>query len=97
MFGRKKRLYAYVEPMSRKELLRCFVGAEHSNVLKGVRAVLKGLEEMMKENAATPGISDADRAGYCGGMGAMIDAQNYLTEVVSAAKKSGAIKGEEDG
>ena len=81
-----------VGPMSKRELMEA-LGVEDANpVLRGCLAILKGLEEQMKEQAGSLGLKGDDRALMCGRMSGLIEGQEMILAAVADAQKR---KGEE--
>jgi hypothetical protein len=76
--------------MSSEKLLTTFAVDPDTPLLAGVLMILKGVEEIAKENAATCKLADSERAFYAGGIAVAGETQERIIELVNkgnAAKR----------
>lgn len=80
---KKKMIVIEKKPvLDEDKLLEAFSVDPETLLLRGVLAVLAGLEEIAKERTATRGIRDSDRAFYAGGIDHIAEAQERIIELV---------------
>jgi hypothetical protein len=80
---KKKMIVIEKKPvLDEDKLLEAFSVDPETLLLRGVLAVLAGLEEIAKERTATRGIGDSDRAFYAGGIDHIAEAQERIIELV---------------
>lgn len=89
--GRRKltdEVLARIPEMSKDQLLVCFKVDPGTPLLVGVIHVLKGLEEIAKENVSTPRQDSHEKAHYGGAIAALAEAQERLSDIVERANKT---------